>query len=270
MEGGLNRSRQLKRILLAGWMRGTWALVLAATLVAAPALGQKRKQTRPKSAPAKPADQLSKTKSDVVNATLDLKAKVETLIGLYSADLKDAQETFKKRQELLAQGLISKRELDESERKVAEIQSKIEGAKRDIKEADELVAEVTAGEQLARVPSGATIVTGAFTRFAGWAKWSITDASKVQNFFSTRFGHALPVSAYGQSAFHERVGLDHHNAMDVAVHPDSAEGQALMGFLRSAGIPFIAFRQAVAGSATGAHIHVGLPSHRIARSSAAP
>jgi hypothetical protein len=51
--------------------------------------------------------------------------------------------------------------------------------------------------------------------------------------------------------------------MDVAVHPDSAEGAALMSYLRSQGIPFIAFRQAVAGSATGAHIHIGYPSHRI-------
>jgi hypothetical protein len=30
--------------------------------------------------------------------------------------------------------------------------------------------------------------------------------------------------------------------------------------LRRAGIPFIAFRSAVAGAATGAHIHIGQPS----------
>jgi hypothetical protein len=51
--------------------------------------------------------------------------------------------------------------------------------------------------------------------------------------------------------------------MDVAVQPDSPEGEALMAYLRSQGIPFIAFRHAVPGSATGAHIHIGRPSHRI-------
>ncbi|MEW6208704.1 MAG: hypothetical protein AB1631_10080 [Acidobacteriota bacterium] len=35
--------------------------------------------------------------------------------------------------------------------------------------------------------------------------------------------------------------------------------------LRSAGIPFLAFRQALAGSSTGPHIHIGYPSKRFAR-----
>ena len=38
---------------------------------------------------------------------------------------------------------------------------------------------------------------------------------------------------------------------------------ALIAYLRSNGIPYIAFRSAVAGAATGAHIHVGYPSHRL-------
>jgi hypothetical protein len=49
----------------------------------------------------------------------------------------------------------------------------------------------------------------------------------------------------------------------VAVHPDSAEGQALMGYLQGQNIPFIAVRQAVPGSSTGAHIHIGQPSRRM-------
>jgi hypothetical protein len=50
----------------------------------------------------------------------------------------------------------------------------------------------------------------------------------------------------------------------VALHPDSAEGRALMDYLRRRGIPFLAFRGARAGVATGAHIHVGEPSERLA------
>jgi hypothetical protein len=50
--------------------------------------------------------------------------------------------------------------------------------------------------------------------------------------------------------------------MDVALHPDSKEGQSLLSFLRRSGIPFLAFRGAVAGASTGAHIHIGKPSAR--------
>ena len=73
----------------------------------------------------------------------------------------------------------------------------------------------------------------------------------------------MPVSAYGQTDVHDRMGFAHHGAIDVALHPDSAEGRALMAHLQSLGIPFLAFRAAVAGSATGAHIHIGPPSHRL-------
>jgi len=85
----------------------------------------------------------------------------------------------------------------------------------------------------------------------------------VSGFFQQKFGHSMPISAFGQTGVHDRLGFDHHNSMDVALNPDSSEGQALMAYLRQSGIPFIAFRHAVPGSATGAHIHVGYPSHRL-------
>ena len=88
----------------------------------------------------------------------------------------------------------------------------------------------------------------------------------VRGFFASRFGHGAPISADGQTTFHSRMGFDHSNAVDIAVSPDSQEGQALMNHLRATGIPFIAFRRAVPGSATGAHIHVGIPSPRYHRS----
>ena len=48
----------------------------------------------------------------------------------------------------------------------------------------------------------------------------------------------------------------------LALHPESAEGRSVLNYLRQAGIPFIAFRNAVPGAATGAHIHIGKPSPR--------
>lgn len=84
----------------------------------------------------------------------------------------------------------------------------------------------------------------------------------IKSFFISKFGRTLPVSAFGQTHLHSRLGFDHRNGIDVALSPDSLEGRALLGKLRGFGVPFIAFRRAIPGVATGAHIHVGRPSPR--------
>jgi len=84
----------------------------------------------------------------------------------------------------------------------------------------------------------------------------------IKPFFLSKFGRTLPVSAFGQTRLHSRLGFDHRNSVDVALSPDSAEGRALLGKLRGFGVPFITFRKAIPGIATGAHIHVGRPSPR--------
>ncbi|HSB27648.1 MAG TPA: hypothetical protein VLE19_07330 [Pyrinomonadaceae bacterium] len=92
--------------------------------------------------------------------------------------------------------------------------------------------------------------------------WSLADATKVENFFFTKFSRPLPTSAFGQSDIHDRWGLDHRQGLDVGLHPDSVEGVALVEFLRAERIPFLVFRRAIPGVATGPHIHIGHPSHR--------
>lgn len=96
----------------------------------------------------------------------------------------------------------------------------------------------------------------------GSGTWRISDSAKVESFFLDRFGRSLPLGAFGQSDLHTSWGLDHRNGMDVSLHPDSPEGRALIGFLRTEGIPFLAFRGPIPGVATGPHIHVGNPSPR--------
>lgn len=120
--------------------------------------------------------------------------------------------------------------------------------------------------------SGEYSVRGAFISFDGPADWSIDDFAKIEHFYQRRFGRPAPVSAMGQSETHDRLGLDHRDAVDIAVRPDSPEGRALMAYLRRAGIPFIAFRGRFRGVSTGAHIHIGRPSPRLheARQRAAP
>ena len=93
--------------------------------------------------------------------------------------------------------------------------------------------------------------------------WSLSDAARVESFYRKRFGRPLPVTAYGQSELHTRWGYDHRRAMDVGLHPDSAEGRALIAFLSREGIPFLGFRTAIPGVASAPHIHVGSPSRRL-------
>ena len=97
----------------------------------------------------------------------------------------------------------------------------------------------------------------------GSGNWKISDSAKVEEFFFNKFGRRLPLSAYGQSDLHTRWGWDHRQGMDVGLHPDSPEGRSLIEFLRSEAIPFLAFREAIPGVATGPHIHVGNPSRRL-------
>jgi hypothetical protein len=101
---------------------------------------------------------------------------------------------------------------------------------------------------------------------AGSGRWKISDSARVEDFFLSRFKRPLPTTAFGQSPLHTRWGLDHRNGMDVGLHPDSSEGKALIKFLTSEEIPFLAFRGSIPGVATGPHIHVGNGSHRIGHS----
>jgi len=186
---------------------------------------------------------------------------------VYESDLARATELAEERIAAFARGAASRVDAEEAEilRQVAE-ENVIE-TRRWIEEADRLQLEASLSEYIARLPAlraGGFQSTEAFVRYGGTVPFGLADAPRVQRFFLERFGRALPVSAWGQTTTHDRFGFDHRNAIDVAVHPDSAEGQALAEFLRSAGISFVAFRQAIAGAATGAHFHIGEPSRRLA------
>jgi hypothetical protein len=81
--------------------------------------------------------------------------------------------------------------------------------------------------------------------------------------FEKKFDRPMPVSARGETAVHRALGFDHSGRIDVAVLPDSAEGKWLRAYLEKKDIPYYAFRIAIAGKATGAHIHVGPGSTRL-------
>ena len=88
----------------------------------------------------------------------------------------------------------------------------------------------------------------------------------LETAYVNRFAKPLPISADGETAVHRSLGFDHRGRVDVAVTPDQPEGVWLMRYLESRHIPYFAFRAAVPHQATGAHIHVGPGSTRLALS----
>lgn len=264
VQQSVNSSRVLAARLCLRIVESLSATVLVLVVISASgdSLAQGTK-TGPRKQEPTLADRVAKAKADVIAAANNYKASLGKVLDFQEEDVKTASELVEKRKELLAQSIISKKELEESERLLSAARDKVAETKKQMGEADNLIAEATAEEQLAKLGPGTYQTTAALIRYNGTARWVLTDAAKVKSFFALRFNHALPISAFGQTAVHDHLGFDHHNSIDVAVSPDSAEGQALMAYLRSMGIPFIAFRYAVPGSATGAHVHIGYPSKRV-------
>jgi hypothetical protein len=215
----------------------------------------------------------------LIGSTEEYKAATEKLIPLQEVEVKSATNKLEQLRGLVAEGLVARNELEASEQALNAAQAKLAKTKQQIANADRLIAETKAAEELAKSQAAKnqialtqaknmrSLTTPTMLRYGGQAGIGgsiIASLPNIQTFFLTKFGRALPTSAIGQSATHNTLGYDHRNAVDVALQPDSIEGQALISYLQSKGIPFLAFRAAVPGVATGPHIHIGNPSHRLA------
>jgi hypothetical protein len=216
-----------------------------------------------------PATNLAKLHDEYIKATKDYKTSLQKLLGMYQDSVKKAEQRHEQQQKLLADGLISKSELEQSESSVTEARIKVTGVEQQIAGADTQIAnaliEIEGDKQLAKLgPArrGSLVKTTSFIRFTGAGRWVLSQASPIESFFQQTFKRPLPIAVFGQGNIHNQWRLDHRNAMDISLNPDGAEGQALIRFLQSNGIPFSAFRGAIPGVATGPHIHIGLPSHR--------
>ncbi|HEX5604551.1 MAG TPA: hypothetical protein VFX63_18445 [Pyrinomonadaceae bacterium] len=241
-------------------------LVLAA-LVSFDVPAQRKSKKKP--APAPPPTELTKLREEYVKATNEYKASLGKLLPYYENDVKKAEEKLEQSKKLLAEGLIPKTQLEEYERALAVAKQKVAETNRSMTSADEQVAavlvEAEANEQIAknlRLAKQGLVRTAAFTRYTGAGGWNLGDSWKIQRFFYDTFNKQLPIAVFGQGPIHDRWRLDHHNAMDIQLHPDGVEGRALLEFLQKNGIPYLAFRSAIPGTATGPHIHIGRPSHR--------
>ena len=248
-----------KRITVCAWL----LLVLAVVSVDVVA------QRKTKKKPAPPPSELSKLREEFIKATNEYKASLGKLLPFYENEVKKAEEKLEVSKKLFAEGLVARAQVEESEHALALAKQKIAETNRLLANAEAQIAgvlvETAANEEInknLRLAKQRLVRTAAFTRYTGAGGWNIGEAWKVQRFFSDTFNKQLPIAVFGQGAIHDRWRLDHRNAMDIQLHPDGAEGRALLDFLQKNGIPYLAFRSAIPGTATGPHIHIGRPSHR--------
>lgn len=217
----------------------------------------------------KPANALANSRNDLISAVEKHKNAAEELLLLQETEINKAQEKHEQLRQLVADGLVARLELDESERSLNALRAKLETTRQQMADSDKVVAEIRAAEELAKsqgILSSArakSLIRPTILRYNGSMGWSLGNLGMVQAFFASTFGRVLPTSTVGQSLTHNRLGWDHRHAVDVALHPDSAEGRALIGFLQARGIPYLAFRGAIPGVSTGPHIHIGPPSNRL-------
>ena len=195
-------------------------------------------------------------------------ASAQSLLELEQAEVEKLTKSTDELRVLYSEGLIARMELEKAEQELNAAKTRVE----DTQKAQELAATqalaLTRAQELAKAkplikPTLMPLSKTATVMRSTAGRFSIANLAPIQQFFSQSFGKPLPTSTIGQSATHNRMGWNHRNAVDVGLHPDSAEGRALITYLQTAGIPFLAFRGAIPGVSTGPHIHIGNPSNRL-------
>jgi len=232
--------------LVAGLML---AAALAAPATAAP--------------PSPPSRDLAALRAAQADAARHYRESLEALLPFREAAVERAEAKLTRDRDLVERGAIAAADVGASERALARARAEAEQTRAEIAQAAELVTEADAALEVAALPPaapGQVQVGPTLIRHNGRGAWSLAELPALEQFFRERFQRPLPISARGQTPVHDRLGFDHREALDVAVHPDTAEGRALMDYLRARAIPFLAFRAAQPGVATGAHVHIGRPS----------
>lgn len=219
-----------------------------------------------------PVNQIAQTRSELIEATEKYKASAHEVVQVQEQEIEATTKKLEQLRQLVAEGLVARNELTAAEEELAAAKGKLENTRKQISESDTLIAQVREAE-VAEKKLAQTIASQAAAsrkllrptamRYNGMAGWALANISSVQSFFAGTFGRQLPISTMGQSATHNAMRWDHRNSVDVGLHPDSTEGRALIGFLKSKGMPFLAFRGAIPGVSTGPHIHIGYPSSRL-------
>ena len=168
------------------------------------------------------------------------------------------------RKKLVDEGILAPAEIETERQELGMRRGTLDLAKNRARLLVQLADMAKAEQELERARQAdlATPKEG-MVRFDGNGIFSPDDLKTVSAEYEKQFHQALPVSALGQTLMHQSLGFDHRNRVDVALSPDQKEGLWLRAFLERLHIPYLAFREAVPGAATGAHIHIGPASTRL-------
>lgn len=118
------------------------AVILLSTVT--PVLAQspvKRANGRQKSAQGQAAASPEKAKDSFIKATEDYKAGLNSLLASYQDNVEQLTQQAGKLKELYDQGIISKRDLEESQNLIAEARVKVDDTRKQIAAADLQIAE---------------------------------------------------------------------------------------------------------------------------------
>lgn len=180
------------------------------------------------------------------------------------------QKALLQLRELVAAGVISRAEADSSGTNLDRAQQDLEWAQNRARLVEELAENVRREKAMASIENQAEShpewAGKVFTKYDGNGVFTTADRKALEIAYLDRFAKPLPISADGETALHRSLGFDHRGRIDVALTPDQPEGVWLMHYLETKHIPFYAFRAAVPHAATGAHIHVGPGSTKLALS----
>jgi len=173
-------------------------------------------------------------------------------------------------QELVSAGVISRSEAEASGMNLQHSQEELEWAQTRAALVAQVAESVRLAREIASLESQAEShpewAGKVYTKYEGSGVFTTTDRRMLEVAYIAQFSKPLPISADGETALHRSFGFDHRGRVDVAVTPDQPEGRWLMKYLETKHIPFFAFRAAVPHQATGAHIHVGPGSTKLALS----
>lgn len=209
---------------------------------------------------------LIRAQTALIDRTREYKETLEPLLSIQQSEADRLEALAVNRRELYTKGLVARREAEQAEAAAAAARAKANETLQRMGEADALIGETLAAIEIAKTPRAAQseiVSTPSVIRYQGSVELASGNVAGIEEFFSAEFGRPLPISALGQTPTHDRLGFDHRRALDVALHPDSDEGKALIAYLRRERIPFLAFKGPVPGASTGAHIHIGQASPRL-------
>jgi hypothetical protein len=208
----------------------------------------------------------------ILRRTLYGRLNVQDLTEEQSREMVEAAERRLERQKqridrtqkLVNAGVLARGELSSLDEELESRRLTVDLAKSRAKLLDEL-AEMARREMAAEAAEASVprVAQPVMERFDGDGKLTPAEVKAIDAAFEKHFSKPLPVSANGETSMHRALGFDHRGRVDVALNPDQPEGVWLRSYLEGNQIPYYAFRSAVPGKATGAHIHIGPGSTRL-------